>query len=334
VDRCVIGAAGYTGPVKSGYGAVFPSEASGHGCGGGRPHKWSRRITTRWSGNRAGKAATSPHDRAEGRSDHWSRGGCGIGGRIERSYLEQAARRALGNLAVLCILVEANTLKIVSFSGIDGAGKTTQICALAAWLRDAGLQTTLLSFWDDVVVLPRFREFVSHRAFKGDQGIGTPERPLHRRDKNVKSWPVTAMRFCLYFADALHLRRQVRRVKKKSDVDVVIFDRYIYDELANLPLEPLLSRLFLHLVLWLIPKPDVAYFIDADPVAARARKPEYPLEFIRNNRQAYLTLSPLTRGVIVIEPLPVEAMKLKVRDALLQELFRPEQALSANLLLQ
>jgi hypothetical protein len=123
-------------------------------------------------------------------------------------------------------------------------------------------------------------------------------------------------------------------VKKKSDADVVIFDRYIYDELANLPLEPLLSRLFLRLVLWLIPKPDIAYFIDADPVTARARKPEYPLEFIRNNRLSYLTLSSLTRGVIVIEPLPVEAMKLRVKDALLQELLRPEQALSANPLLQ
>lgn len=246
--------------------------------------------------------------------------------------LLQANRRGLisprPKPKTLACKLRLRTLKIVSFSGIDGAGKTTQIHALTTWLRETGLRTKLLTFWDDVVVLPRFREFISHRAFKGDQGIGTPQRPLNRRDKNVTSGPVTAMRFCLYFADAIHLRRKVRMVRK-SEADVVIFDRYIYDELANLPLERRLARLFLRLVLWLIPKPDVAYFIDADPVAARARKPEYPLDFIRRNREAYLTLSRLAAGITVIEPLSAEAMKMKVRDALLQRLSGSEQVCSA-----
>jgi thymidylate kinase len=214
-------------------------------------------------------------------------------------------------------------LKIVTFSGMDGAGKTTQIHALQAWLSKAGQRTQLLTFWDNVVVLPGFREFMSHKAFKGDQGIGSPEKPLNRRDKNVTSRPVTAMRFCLYFADAVNVRRKVHSIRK-SDTDVAIFDRYIYDELANLPLNHWLARLFIRLVLALVPKPDVAYILDAEPVAAFARKPEYPLEFLRRNREAYLTLSHLTGDVTVIEPLSVEAAAVRIKEAWLRTLSQRE----------
>lgn len=208
-------------------------------------------------------------------------------------------------------------MKTVSFSGIDGAGKSTQISALQTWLEQAGLRTQLLTFWDDVVVLPGFREFLSLKAFKGDKGIGSPEKPLHRRDKNVTSLPVTALRFFLYFGDAVNLWRKVRRLNY-SDLDVVIFDRYIYDELANLPLQWWPARLFIRMVLAFVPKPDVAYVIDADPDAAFVRKPEYPLEFLCRNREAYLNLSRLAGNITVIEPLTVEAATLAIRDAFAQ----------------
>ena len=218
-------------------------------------------------------------------------------------------------------------MKIVSFSGIDGAGKSTQIAALLTWLGEVGLNVQLLTFWDDVVVLSRFREFMSHAAFKGDQGIGSPEKPLQRRDKNVTAWPVSVMRYGLYFLDAINLCRATRSVRK-SGADVVIFDRYIYDELANLPLNGWLPQAFIRLLLKLVPKPDIAYLIDADPVAALARKPEYPLEFLRSNREAYLTLSRLTGAITVIDPLSVEAAGMRVKEAFLRTLPEAEEGFS------
>jgi len=214
-------------------------------------------------------------------------------------------------------------LKIVSFSGIDGAGKSTQIGALQAWLGEIGLSVQMLTFWDDVVVLPRFREFMSHAAFKGDQGIGSPERPLQRRDKNVTSWPVSIMRFGLYFLDAINLCRITLKVRK-SGSDVVIFDRYIYDELANLPLKGRLTRAFISILLKFVPKPDVAYLIDADPLAALARKPEYPLDFLHKNREAYLALARLTGAISVIEPQAIEGMAAKIRSVFRQKLSGPQ----------
>ena len=224
-------------------------------------------------------------------------------------------------------------VKIISFSGIDGAGKTTQIDALTDWLSRAGLRVDLLTFWDNVVVLSRFREGMSLRAFKGDKGIGSPERPLHRRDKNVTSWPVTAMRFFLYLGDALSLCWKVRQARKGA-ANVVIFDRYIYDELANLPLNSRLTRVFVRLLLKLVPKPDVAYVVDADPVAAVSRKPEYPLEFVRSNRQAYLALSRLAGNITVIEPLGVADTGVRIREVFLRQLSAPEQSFSGWAALQ
>jgi len=224
-------------------------------------------------------------------------------------------------------------MMIVSFSGIDGAGKSTQISALEAWLHKAGLRSQRLSFWDDIVAYAGFRESMSYRAFKGDQGIGSPEKPLRRRDKNVTSWPLTAVRFFFYFADAVSLCWRVHKLRK-NDIDVIIFDRYIYDELANLPPKHWPVRLFVKFILSFMPKPSVAYVIDADPVAAIARKPEYPLEFLRSNREAYLNLSRLAGHITVIEPLPIAEGEKKVREVFLQELSCPEATFSGQPTLQ
>lgn len=200
---------------------------------------------------------------------------------------------------------------LISFSGIDGAGKSTQIDNLRNHLEQSGRTVQIITFWDDVATLKQFREGVGHKVFKGDKGVGSPEAPIHRRDKNVQSPLVNLSRLALYFGDALSLRGTVRRVTQ-SNADVVIFDRYLFDELANLKLSSAAIRTYIRSVMRLVPRPDVSFILDADPDAAFARKPEYPLDFLHTNRRAYLTLAEMIGKITIIPPLPIEQAKQAV----------------------
>src|SRR3954447_20022314 len=135
----------------------------------------------------------------------------------------------------------ANSPLLISFSGVDGSDKSTQIESLRSALHAAGLKTTLLAFWDNVVVGVKYREGFVHKVYKSERGIGAPGKPVNRRDKNVRGWHLTLARHFLYLLDALHLCRVVAKARK-SRVDIVILDRYIYDELSNLNLRNPLSR--------------------------------------------------------------------------------------------
>ncbi len=219
------------------------------------------------------------------------------------------------------MIVRANRPIIVSFSGIDGAGKTTQIDALCNFLREAGIPFRLHTFWDDVAALTSFRERMSRKVFKGDDGVGSPENPIQRRDKNVQSWYATSFRYVLYALDALKLRTFVRRLSKRHAA-FVIFDRYLYDELANLPLGSKLARAYIRMLFQFAPQPDVALLLDADPLSATSRKPEYPLQFVRSNRDAYLDLSRLAK-MTVVAPGTIEATSNAIRKLVHSKVLQP-----------
>jgi thymidylate kinase len=201
--------------------------------------------------------------------------------------------------------------RTVSFSGIDGAGKSTQIVALRAQMEEMGLKVSVVAFWDQIAALTGVREGAGHKIFGGEKGVGRPEAPVNRRDKNVQSWPMSCLRLALYFLDALSARRVTKRILESGD-DLVIFDRHIYDELANLNLGNPLMRIYIRWLMGIVPRPQISYLLDAEPAAARARKPEYPLEFLRTNRQRYLELSRLIGGMTVIAPMAKEEAKREV----------------------
>ena len=213
----------------------------------------------------------------------------------------------------------SNKPLLISFSGVDGSGKSTQIENLRSALHAAGLKTTLLAFWDNVVVGVKYREGFVHKVYKSERGIGAPGKPVNRRDKNVRGWHLTVARHFLYLLDAIHLCEVVARAKK-SGADVIILDRYIYDELSNLNVNNSLSRSFIKFVHGFVPRPDIAYLLDADPVAAYARKPEYPVDFMKKCRRAYFDLASILGTMTVIPALNLPEAKAAVLRAAEREL--------------
>lgn len=164
---------------------------------------------------------------------------------------------------------------------------------LREYFSSRGIPVRQFSFWDDVAVLSASRVSFSWHILGSDGNIGTPEHPAERRDKNTQSFPLLLGRCVLYLLDVVHLRRVVAKAIS-GEPAIVIFDRYIYDQLAALPMQSSWARAYARLILKLAPRPLASYLIDAVPELARARKPEYPLEFMRKYRSSYLILQSMS----------------------------------------
>jgi thymidylate kinase len=124
---------------------------------------------------------------------------------------------------------------------------------------------------------------------------------------------MTLLRLCIYLADAISTRLLMEKARR-SNVDVVILDRFIYDELANLELKNPAMRTYARAIARFVPKPDISFLLDADPVAALARKPEYPLEFLQFNRKSYFVLNDLIGCMTIIPPLPMHEVEREILD--------------------
>ena len=188
---------------------------------------------------------------------------------------------------------------LITFSGIDGAGKTTQIEQLDSRLTELGLRVVRLSFWDNVAVLSSLRGGVGATGSQNPNENHGGDAFLPKNNKHIRKWYLTAARSGLYVLDVLRLRRLLAS-KPLIDFDVVIFDRYVYDQIANIDSQSSVARTYGKMVLRRAPVPDLAFVIDASPAAAFARKPEFPLEFVQKNRQTFLRLKEIAPELIII----------------------------------
>jgi thymidylate kinase len=203
-----------------------------------------------------------------------------------------------------CTMTKHGT-RLVTFSGIDGAGKTTQIESVCLELAQRGKKVTRVAFWDDVAVMSGLRAGASLRVLRKNY-------PAHdsslRSDKNVRTWYLTVIRSVFYLLDAVSLRSVIARVRT-DDPDFIVFDRYIYDQLVQIRARHWLARLYMRLLLAIAPRPDFAFILDASPDQAFQRKPEYPLLFMREYRQAFLGLRGLVPSLVVIPPAAIDDVR-------------------------
>ena len=190
---------------------------------------------------------------------------------------------------------------LISFSGIDGAGKTTQIERLAADLHEAGLRVLRLSFWEHVAVWSNLRAGIGHRSIDRETGRNLDLSFAPKNNKHVRKWYLTAARSGFYLLDIGRLQTILNRPSMRR-YDVLLFDRYIYDQIANLYSRSIAARSYTRLLLKLAPAPDLAFIVDAAPAEAFARKPEYPLDFVYRNRRSFLKLREIHPSLIVIPP--------------------------------
>lgn len=178
---------------------------------------------------------------------------------------------------------------LITFSGLDGSGKSSLIAWLKQELERRQLRVTVLHLNDHVNV------YAHLRALRGRMG---PRRNGHGRIAAAgwgRAWHALRdaivwsqwLRRLLYPVDLLIFlacRLYVERWRGR----VLIMDRYFYDTLVDVA-----DGRRWRLLRWLerlTPTPDVAVLMDVTPEESHARKAEYPVAYLARRWRAYRTV--------------------------------------------
>ncbi len=189
---------------------------------------------------------------------------------------------------------------LITFSGLDGAGKTTLIDKLSDMLRLRGYRVAVLTMYDHVGVyaLVRYLRHLSSRL-RGWVAKMLPHQQVHPvglAGQSKDGGPGLATRLILRVARAAVMRRIVlvidlclfpfyRLYFEKWRRRILILDRYFYDSLADVADGR--HWFYIRLFLRFVPRPDLPVSVDICPRKAFARKGEYSVEYLTRRRGFY-----------------------------------------------
>jgi thymidylate kinase len=201
---------------------------------------------------------------------------------------------------------------LITFSGLDGAGKSTLIDFLQGALEQQRRRVVVLHLNDQVGVYAFLRSLRDRaRGRPADQlAPGAPDP----KSQKLQRAPARGFRGALERArTALLWNKPLRRVLYLIDLlvfvcyrayleklrgRVVIMDRYFYDTLVDVANGR--DRLWTRLLERLTPQPTVPVFLDITPEEAFRRKREFSLEYLRRRSDAYRHVFARIPGAVCI----------------------------------
>ncbi len=156
-----------------------------------------------------------------------------------------------------------STIKLITISGLDGSGKSTQIELLKDYLESK----------DKTFFYFHAVEFsIANKGIKNSRGLITPKK----ESVTKASWVQIQLRKIALIIDIFRFRRLIKNLK----VDYIISDRYFYDSVVNINFlsgnnKKLCAEKY-------IPKPNFAFYLKVDPekIMQRERKPDQGMEYL------------------------------------------------------
>jgi hypothetical protein len=222
---------------------------------------------------------------------------------------------------------------LITFSGLDGAGKST----LIEWLRDTLEQQNhpvAVFHMNDHVGAYAYLRALRDRWFGGPTeapasagqpgdgsrpvGAGRAARPSLRervwrlRIAIVWSKPLRRLLYLfdlvVFWCYRLHIETAQRRI--------LIMDRYFYDTLVDV--SDGRHWFWIRLLARITPTPQVPVLLDVSPEESYSRKGEYSVEYLRARWLAYRTVFPWVRSSVTITNDDLNAAKATLQQVVLE----------------
>lgn len=176
--------------------------------------------------------------------------------------------------------------KLITFCGLDGCGKTTQIKRLSKWLEEKGRKIYLTKQPTDFV-----RESTIFRAFM--------DSPNH------EDYDYRALSLLCASDRVQHTSRVISRKLKEGYI--VISDRYFYSCLANLIARGYKNDMWIYEIAKSILRPDVSFFLNIsvgeaiNRVRKRPEEKERYIDVELQNRlhNLYLDIAHENNGIVI-----------------------------------
>lgn len=175
-------------------------------------------------------------------------------------------------------------MKIISISGLDGSGKSTQ----AKMLQDFFEQHSKKVHYFHAVqfsvpqALKRFFSLRKKADKKASKKVTTGEKP----GVTSANWITINLRKLAFIIDVFRFHFLKKKLIRKG-YDFLITDRYFYDTVVNISY--LQKRNTPSRIEKYIPKADAAFYLKIQPesIMTRPRVPEQGLQYLKDKKKLY-----------------------------------------------
>src|SRR3989344_9286322 len=159
---------------------------------------------------------------------------------------------------------------IISFSGLDGSGKTSAAMMLVAYCKEKNLKTEYVHL-QNFSLFNKFGKILQNTAPQAHRRVEDVE---FKKKSSFKKEMLAILRKITYLTDVLRFRLKTSFCKK-----IFVCDRYFYDLAVQSMYLQMFGKTFVRFYLKIIPQPDLAYFLDLSPATSFARSQEKDLAF-------------------------------------------------------